>query len=48
MGGFILIDPDQKYADPNEQSGMVLTFDYFKQNSNIDIAEITTAEIEDR
>ena len=27
---------------------MVLTFDYFKQNPNIKIPEITVAEIEDR
>ena len=33
---------------PNERNGTVLTFDYFKQNPNIDIPETTTAEIEDR
>ena len=48
MGGFTLVDPDQKHAEPNGQNGTVLTFDYFKQNPNIDVAEITTAEIEDR
>jgi len=48
MGGFTLIDPDRKDAEPNEQSGVVLTFDYFKQNPNIKIPEITVAEIEDR
>ena len=48
MGGFTLIDPDRKDAEPNEQNRVVLTFGYFKQNLNIDIPEITVAEIEDR
>jgi len=48
MGGFTLIDPNRKDAKPNEQNGVVLTFDYFKQNPNINIPEITVAEIEDR
>ena len=48
MGGFTLVDPDRKYAKPSEEHGVVLTFDYFKQNPNIVIPEITAAEIEDR
>jgi len=48
MGGFTLIDPDRKDAEPNKQNGVVLTFDYFKRNPNIDIPDITVAEIEDR
>ena len=48
MGGFSLIDLDRKYAKPSEQNGAVLTFDYFKQHPNIDMPEITAADIEDR
>jgi len=48
MGGFILIDPDRKDAEPNEQNGVVLTSNYFKQNPNIKIPKITVAKIEDR
>jgi len=48
MGGFTLIDPDCRDTEPNEQNGVVLTFDYFKQNPNIKIPEITVAKIEDR
>jgi hypothetical protein len=45
MGGFILVDPDQKDAEPN---GKVLTFDYFKETPDIDIPVVTAADIEDR
>jgi len=46
---FSLVDPDRRDAEPNEQTGMVLTFaNYFKQNPNIKIPEITVAEIEDQ
>ena len=48
MGGFSLIDLDRKYAKPSEQNGVMLTFDYFKQHPNIDMPEITAADIEDR
>jgi len=48
MKGFTLIDPDCRDAESNEQNGVVLTFDYFKQNPNIEITEITVAKIEDR
>ncbi len=47
MGGFTLIAPDRRDAEPKEQNGVVLSFDYFKQNPNMDIPEITAAEIED-
>jgi hypothetical protein len=48
MGGFTLIDPDQKYAEPNEQNAIVLTFEYLKDNPDIEIPEISAASIEDR
>jgi hypothetical protein len=48
MGGFTLIDPDQKYAEPNEQKRTVLTVDYFKKNPDVEIPEINAAYIEDR
>ena len=48
MGGFTLVDPDRKDAVPTEQGGVVLTIDYFQQKSNIDMPEITAADIEDR
>jgi hypothetical protein len=48
MGGFALIDPDQKYAELNIQNGSVLTFDYFKKNPEIEIPEISAAYIKDR
>jgi hypothetical protein len=48
MGGFTLIDPDRKYAKPNAQNGIVLTLDYFKENPNIEVPEISAAYIEDR
>jgi hypothetical protein len=47
MGGFILIDPDQKYAEPNEQN-IVLPLDYFKKHPDIEIPEISAADIDDR
>jgi hypothetical protein len=48
MGGFTLIDPDQKYAEPNKQNGIVLTVDFLKENPSIEIHEISAADIEDR
>jgi hypothetical protein len=48
MGGFILIDPDQKYAEPNEQNGIVLPLNYFKKYPDIEIPEISAADIDDR
>ena len=48
MGGFTLIAPSRRDAEPKEQNGVVLSFDYFKQNLNMDIPEITAVEIEDR
>jgi len=47
MGGFTLIDPDLKDADPKKRNGTVLTIDYFKQNRNICMPEITAEEIQD-
>jgi hypothetical protein len=37
MGGFTLIDPDQKYAEPNEQKRTVLTVDHFKKNPDVEV-----------
>jgi hypothetical protein len=48
MGGFTLIDPDQKDAEPNEQNTVVLTVDYLKDNPDIAIPAISVASIEDR
>ena len=48
MGGYTLVDPDRKDADPKERKGTVLTIDYFRENSNIDIPEITAHDIQDR
>jgi hypothetical protein len=48
MGGFTLIDPDHRYAEPDEQNGIVLTMDYFKKHLDIEIPEISAASIEDR
>jgi hypothetical protein len=48
MGGFILIDPDLKYAEPSEQNGIVLTLQYLKENPGIEILEISAANIKDR
>jgi len=48
MGGFTLVNPDRRDAVPNEQQRVVLTIDYFQQKMNIDIPEITAADIEDR
>ena len=31
MGGFTLIDPDLKDADPKERNETVLTIDYFRE-----------------
>jgi hypothetical protein len=43
MGGFTVIDPDQKDAEPNEQNGIVLTLDYLKDNPDIEILAISDA-----
>ena len=48
MGGFTLVDPEQKRAAPNEQQPIVLTLDYFKAHPDIEIPKITAADIEDR
>jgi hypothetical protein len=48
MGGFTLIDPDQKYAELSEQNRIVLTLDYFKKHPDIEIPAISAADIEDR
>lgn len=50
MGGFSLVDRDQKEVEPSKQNEIVLTFDYFKEHPEIDsaIREITAAEIVDR
>ena len=42
------VPSNQGHIKPNEQNGVVLTFDYFKQNPNIKISETTVAEIMDR
>ena len=49
MGGFTLVDPEQKNRE-NKEEGTVLTLDYFREHPEIDshIPEITAAEIEDR
>ena len=51
MGGFTLVDPDLKKADPRRQHSQVLTYDRLKQiilDSKFDFPEIMTAEIQDR
>ena len=50
MGGFSLVDLDQKEVEPSQQNEIVLTLDYFKKHPEIDssIREITAAEIDDR
>ena len=47
MGGFTLIDPDLKDADPKERKGTVLTIDYLKENPKVGMPEITADEIQD-
>ena len=48
MGGFTLVDPDRKDAEPKERKGTVLTIDYIRENPTIDIPEITADSIQDR
>ena len=48
MGGFTLVDPEKKTVPPNERQRTVLTLDYFKAHSDIEIPTITAAAIEDR
>ena len=48
MGGFTIVDPDRKDADPKEQNGTVLTIDYLRENPTIDIPVITADNIQDR
>ena len=48
MGGFTIVDPDRKDADPKEQNGTVLTIDYLRENPTIDIPVITAENIQDR
>jgi len=47
MGGFMLIDPDLKNAEPKERNGTVLTIDYFHENPTIGVPKITVDEIQD-
>jgi len=47
MGGVTLVDPDRRESRDTEP-GVVLTLDYFRTHSNIDMSEITLADIEDR
>ena len=48
MGGFILVDPEKEDLAPNEQQHSVLTLDYFKAHSDIEIPKVTAADIADR
>lgn len=48
MGGFSIVDPDRKDAEPKEQNGAVLTVDYFQEHTSIAIPEITADDILDR
>lgn len=48
MGGFTIADPENKDKDPKEQNAIVLTFEYFKRNPNIEFPDITAAELDDR
>ena len=45
MGGFTLVDIEQKTTAPNEQQHAM---DYFKAHPDIEIPKITAADIEDR
>ena len=45
MGGFTVIDADQKGA--NHQEGFVLTLDYLREHPDIEMPEITSADIND-
>ena len=48
MGGFTLVDPENKTAAPDEQQPTVLTLDYFRKHPDIEIPRVTAADIEDR
>ena len=51
MGGFALVDPDLKTAEPKDQNGQVLTVDHFKaliEDSDFNFPNIPEEDIEDR
>jgi len=51
MGGFTLVDPDLRTANPKDQNGQVLTVDRFKElikRPDFDLPDITEEDIEDR
>jgi len=51
MGGFTLVDPDLRTANPKDQNGQVLTVDRFKElieRRDFDLPDITEEDIEDR
>jgi len=51
MGGFTLVDPDLRTANPKDQNGQVLTVDRFKQlieRPDFDLPDIPEEDIEDR
>jgi len=51
MGGFNLVDPDLRTANPKDQNGQVLTVDRFKElieRPDFDLPDITEEDIEDR
>jgi len=51
MGGFTLVDPDLRTANPKDQNGQVLTIDRFKElieHPDFDLPDITEEDIEDR
>ena len=48
MGGFTFVDPDMKTAAPHEQRHTVLTLEYFRNHTDIEIPRVTAAAIEDK
>ena len=46
MGGFTIIDPDQKGR--NHDEGLVLTLDYLREHPEMEIPDVTVADINDR
>ena len=51
MGGFTLVDPDLRTANPKDQNGQVLTVDRFKElieDRNFEFPDILEEDIEDR
>jgi len=51
MGGFTLVDPDLRTANPKDQNGQVLTIDRFEElieRRDFDLPDITEEDIEDR